>query len=259
MTRPRALLPALVALALAAPAAGASCADPILPLEVVRPQVLATWNALATRRVFPWGTAHVWGKIEGVRIQMALPFERLTAEDKRKAIDMLHLGGLPATLHLPTGYDELTQAERMTPFEVFAHDGRVLSLPYDGCTRAYFFTEWDRQRMRWTTRTPPARKMRFPLPDAIQQEVSTLFWSIVGRRQPDVVNFAWIPESGHYEIVVSKEARWRYRNRVGYFWLQAPWDLHYVVLDTDGAWLEERGVLPAIWPWGVGLVPFVSY
>lgn len=234
----------LAFLLLAGAPAIAECADPILPLEIAKPSVEAAWRGLQQRRSFPWGEAQVWSKIDGDRIELALPFERLSANHKRMALDMLGLGGLPATLYLPDAFDRLTQNRPMTPYTVFAHDGRVVSIPYDGCTRLYMFTELDRARLRWKGRTPPARKVRYPLAEPILHDVTTNFWRIVGKSQPDILHLAWVPERGHFEITVAMEARLRYRNRIAPFWWQAPMDLHYVVLDANGDWLEERGMLP---------------
>lgn len=243
---PRLLLPALLAAFLAGPAA-AACNDPVMEMAVARPALEAVWGALSRQTQFPWGGAHVWGRIVGDRVEMALPYDRLTAKHKRAALDMLKLGGTPAGIYKPTAYDELVHRTPVSPYSVYAHDGRIVSLPYDGCTRLYFFTEYDRARLRSQQRTQPPRKMRFPLPDATNTWVTNVFWTTVGRRQTDVLHFTWVPEAGHFEIVISMEARIRYRSRLEAFWWQAPLDLRYVVLDADGEWLEDRGFAPGPW------------
>lgn len=245
----RRLVLSLAFLLLAARPLAAECADQVMALPVARPQLEATWAGLSQRGAFPWGGAQVWGKVTGDRVDMALPYERLSADHKRQALDMLGLGGLPATLYLPGEFERLTQAKPMTPYSVYAHDGRIVSLPYDGCTRLYFFTELDRSRLRWKGRTPPARKVRYPLAEGIREGVIAHFWQVVGKTQPDILHMAWVPERGHFEITVAMEARLRYRNRIVGFWWQAPMDLHYVVLDANGDWLEERGLLPPPFYW----------
>lgn len=247
-TASRILLAAL-ALGLAGAPALANCTEPVLEMAIARPALDAVWAGLSRQYAFPWGGAHVWGKVQGDRIELALPYDRLTAKHKRLALDMLKLGGTPASIYKPSPYDQLVSQSPMTPFSVYAYDGRLVSMPYDGCTRLYFFTEYDRARLRSMQRTLPPRKMRFPLPEATNTWVTRVFWETVGRRQTDILHMTWVPEAGHYEIVVSMEARLRYRNRLEPFWWQAPLDLHYVVLDADGEWLEERGFAPAPWPW----------
>ena len=249
MPRPfasRLLLATLLGGLAAAPAI-ANCNAPVVALVTARPALDAVWGELSRRRAYPWGGAFVWGQVTGDRIEMALPFERLTAKHKRQALDMLRLGGTPASIYKPTAYDRLVSVTPVTPYLVFAHDGRLVSMPYDGCTRLYFFTEYDRLRLRWQGRTLPPRKMRFPLNEATNAWVTRVFWETVGRKQSDILHMTWVPEAGHYEIVVSMEARWRYRNRLEPFWWQAPLDLHYVVLDADGEWLAERGFPPGPW------------
>ena len=248
MTAARLLLAALV-LGLAAAPALATCNAPILAMPVARPALDAVWNGLARQYAFPWGGAHPWGRIVGDRVEMSLAYDRLSAKHKRQALDMLKLGGTPAVIYKPTPYDDLVHQAPMSPFSVYAHDGRIASMPYDGCTRLYFFTEYDRARLRAQQRTLPPRKMRFQLPEAVNAGVTKLFWDTVGRRQTDFLHMSWVPEAGHFEIVVSMEARVRFRNRLAAFWWQAPLDLRYVVLDADGEWLEDRGPAPAPWPW----------
>jgi hypothetical protein len=175
-----------------------------------------------------------YGQLQGHRITLTSEFETLTYDQKLQVLDKLRLGyGQRAEADLPANWQQLlTPIERqwiaehpdawvgaIAPFSVVASDGRIVSAPYDGCTRFHLLTEkerfsWYYNREFWQAATAgklpsairnvgvlPHRQARFPIDSSSEQEVRLLFWRQIGyRNESQGWWIAWVPEQGYFEI-----------------------------------------------------------
>lgn len=209
--------------------ASANCPGSLIPLEESQALIQPRWDALQQMETYPWGTARVYGQLEGDRITLTPAFDQLQDGNKLTALEMLDLG--------------------ITPYRVYASDGRLLSAAYDGCTRFHMVTE--RQRYSWyflamgrslpfdlpreelrNAGRPGWRDVRVEISPAREREIRLSFWSRMGYDQADEgMWIAWVPEHGYFEINVP----------VGYdvdqlsrFWSVAPREYRYLVLDSQG-------------------------
>ena len=151
---------------------------------------------------------------------------------------MLRLGTSPDWLSL------LSPAELQTaladpglgaiaPHTVVAHDGRLLSYAYDGCSRPLLLTEFARYQQGWVGRSLPPRSVRFPIEPATEQAVRRRFWQAVAPHRTDVRWIAWVPEQGFFEITVA--ATPGAERSLDAFWKVAPSQFRYVVLEEGGS------------------------
>jgi len=94
----------------------------------------------------------------------------------------------------------------MSPVSVVSADGRLVSAPYNGCTRCTMLTELDRFRFVSSCREL-ARSNRFPLAARNDKAIRTAFWKFITKRYPraKIEWIAWVPECGYFEIDIKKK------------------------------------------------------
>lgn len=239
--------------------ASANCNDQIARFERVRPVMERQWQSLQRQTEFPWGREQPYGRLDAEEIHLTSAFNTLNGPEKRQALAALHLDYLQ-------WYEMLTLEEQqalagqeglgpISPYRVYASDGRLVSAPYDGCTRFSLLTERDRYSFYSYTllyrdggvRHPDAlrngdrpfwRVVNHAIPAATEQTIRLRFWDAVGY---DMAHegwwIAWVPEQGQFEIVVHPNSD---RNRLERFWRIAPQNYTYVVLTSDGTFQESR-------------------
>lgn len=237
--------------------ARANCNDRVGELEYFQPAMARRWAELQARETYPWGRDRIYDRIAGNSIFLTEKFDRLSGPQKQQAIDLLLLDYGDTEL-----YDLLTPAERqqtgigaLPPYKVLASDGRLVHLPYDGCTAVTLLTESDRFDYYYTRRptdrdrdrratipelrnggNPFWRSVRFPIAPEAELAVRLRFWEAIGYENARWW-IAWVPERGFFEIIVPVGAD---RARLGKFWRVAPQNFRYAVIADDGTPLQER-------------------
>jgi hypothetical protein len=224
-------------LALASPAR-ANCADPIADRKLVQPALERHWRQLKEQQTYPWGAVRPFSSLSGDRITLSADFDRLDGAAKRQVIETLRLGTNPDWLSLLSPAEQKAALAdpglgSIAPHTVVAHDGRLISYAYDGCTRPLLLTEFARYQQGWLGRTLPPRIMRFPIDPATDQAVRRSFWQAVAPHRADVRWIAWVPEQGFFEITVA--ARPGAERSLDAFWKVAPRRLPYRVLEEGGS------------------------
>lgn len=246
------LAPVMLNLLMAIAPAQANCPMSVGSAEPYQLVMQRRWRELQAQTTYPWGNVRPYAKFEGENITLTPEFDRLTGSQKQQVV---------STVLTTPPFDQLTPAEQeamkevggVAPYRVYASDGRLVSAPYDGCTRPTLLTE--RARYSWYYNSqergaprdltpeglrnagrPSWRIVRFPI--SAEQERSTRFqfWKTVGWNASNWW-IAWVPENGYFEINVP----------VGYnsaqlerFWQVAPRQHRYVVVGNDGTVLQER-------------------
>lgn len=178
-------------------------------------------------------------------------FEQLTGPQKQLAFNTV--------FKLPAQEEQAIQSAEagnyILPYKIYSSDGRLVSTPYDGCTRFTLLTEKARYSYYYDTvefqnRTksvaeelqnvnyPSWRKVRFPISPALEQSTRLKFWHAVGWNVADKWWIAWVPEDGYFEINVSKDYD---QSKLQRFWNVAPRKTRYVVVASDGTVLQKRG------------------
>lgn len=240
-------------------AASANCNDQIAQFERVRPSMERQWQQLQQQGEFSWGREQPYGRLDAEAIYLTPAFNTLSGPEKRQALAALYLD-------YSRWYDMLTPEEQqalvgqeglgaISPYRVYASDGRLVSAPYDGCTRFTLLTERDRYRFYYSTLLDRANSVRNPealrngdrpfwrvvnhsIPATTEQTIRLQFWDAVGY---DMARegwwIAWVPEQGQFELVMNPESD---RRRLERFWRIAPQNYTYVVLTSDGTFQESR-------------------
>jgi len=233
-------------LALATPAR-ANCGDPIAAAHLVQPALERHWQQLQQQQSYPWGKLRPFGSLSGDRITLTADFDRLDGAAKRQVIEALRLGTNPDWLSLLSPAEQKVALAdpglgAIAPHTVMAHDGRLLSYAYDGCTRPLLLTEFARYQQGWLGRTLPSRTVRFPIAPATEQAVRRRFWQAMAPHRADLRWIAWVPEQGFFEITVA--ARPGAERSLEAFWKVAPRPFRYRVLEEGGSVLKIVDPLP---------------
>lgn len=201
------------------------------------------WQSIQTQTNYPWGNTNVYESIQGNRITLNSGFDTLSGSQKLDALNFLQIDGLP--------------------FDVYAHDGRIVSGFYDGCTRLHILTEEERYSWYFMTRDrllgrlyhydktdkailedfiedlrnagiPCWREVNVAISVKNEQKVRLLFWEKIGYDKP--VWIAWVPEHGYFEINVPENYDLQ---QLGNFWDVAPRQYLYKVVAPDGTLLMD--------------------
>jgi hypothetical protein len=247
-----------IEISISTPPVLANCADRVASLELVEPVMKRLWERLQHQKQYPWGQDNPYQQIHGNRIDLNENFDRLTGKQKQQVLSVLKLdynsnwfnlldrSQQQAALHNP-------EIGAMSPYQVFASDGRILSTPYDGCTRMTLLTE--RERFGWyhlqassstganslllrNVGYPQWRKVKFPIDAGQEKVVRQKFWQSVGFNQANKGWWiAWVPEQGYFEINLPTESPLTQLQR---FWQIAPSQYHYVVVNNDGTLLARH-------------------
>ncbi len=230
--------------ALVATKVQANCADSVANLELVQPAMERYFQQLQQKTQFPWGKVQPYGKLSGDRISLTPQFDSLTGTQKKQVLDLLRLDYNSNWFSLLNEQEQAAALKNpgigaLSPYLVFTSDDRLVSYPYDGCTRLTLLTEFNRYQMYWYSRSVD-RQIRFPISPAQEKAVKTKFWQTVGYKQEDLQWIAWVPERGYFEINVYNNAINRYQRRLNKFWQVAPRKYRYVVLDQNGNLLLNR-------------------
>lgn len=242
------------------PLAWANCADRIASLDLVQPAMERHFAQLQQETNFSWGNKQPFGQIDGNQIILTPAFDSLNGTEKQQVLDRLNLGYNNNWFNLlsPEEQDAALQNSgigAMSPYEVYASDGRAVAMPYDGCTRTISLTEKD--RFSWYFNRPPQqensvvtpealrnagqpfwRQVRFPISPQQEKNTRLRFWNTVGyERAKQGWWIAWVPEQGYFEINVPANYEQQHLQR---FWRVAPGQYRYVILRNDGTFLEAR-------------------
>jgi hypothetical protein len=222
----------------------ANCADSVASLELVQPAMERYWQQLQQQTQFPWGKIQPYGNLSGDHIALTPEFARLSGTQKQQVLDLLRLDYNSNWFSLLNSQEQAAALKNpkigaMSPYLVFASDGRIVSYPYSGCDRLTLLTEFNRYQMHWYGRELPPRQIRFPISPEQEKVVQIKFWQAVGYNQKDLQWLAWVPEQGYFEINIYNEARDRYQRRLRKFWQVAPKQYRYVILDENGTLLQD--------------------
>ncbi|MEO0376463.1 MAG: phosphoribosylaminoimidazolesuccinocarboxamide synthase [Cyanobacteria bacterium P01_A01_bin.17] len=235
--------------------AQANCSDRIADITLVRPVMETLWRQLKAETQYSWGAERPYGEINDNRITLTSAFEGLAGPQKTQVLERLHLGYGNNWFKLLSPQEQTDALKHpgigaLSPYKVYAHDGRLLSVPYDGCTRttlmtekarySYYFltlrTESTNDQKRVTSEMlrnagqPQWRNVRFPITVAAERMTRLRFWQSVGYNQASQGWWiAWVPEQGHFEINVPADDQ-----RLEKFWTIAPRQYKYVVVTADG-------------------------
>ncbi|MEL6382345.1 MAG: phosphoribosylaminoimidazolesuccinocarboxamide synthase [Cyanobacteria bacterium J06626_18] len=236
----------------------ANCNDMVGSLEYFQPAMERLWQDLQTRTEYPWGDARPYGELMGDRIILTHVFDDLDGEQKVQVIDLLQTNGYGGL------YNLLTEEEKnrpgigaLPPYEIFAHDGRLVTTAYDGCTLVRLLTERTRysyyyNRLPVDPNTgaratyedlrnagqPFWRDVQFPISAEDERAVRLTFWSAVGAdKENQGWWIAWVPEGGYFEINVPKDYNPADLQR---FWRISTIEYHYRIVATDGTELLRR-------------------
>ncbi len=236
----------------------ANCADRVASLELVKPFMKQLWKRLQQQQKYSWGQGNSYQQMQGDRIDLNQNFDRLTGTQKQQVLSVLKLD------YHSNWFDLLDRSQQqaalqkpgigaMSPYQVFASDGRILSTPYDGCTRMTLLTE--RARFGWyhlqasssqrdnslllrNIGYPKWRKVKFPIDAGQEQLVRQKFWQSVGfDRSNQGWWIAWVPEQGHFEINLPAQSPLAQLHK---FWQVAPSQYHYVVVNSEGTLLVKH-------------------
>lgn len=228
--------------------AKANCADSVASLEVSQPAIQRIWQQLQQRKDYPWGKVRPYQKLAGYRITLSPEFDTLSGSQKSQVLELLNLDYNNNNYFKFLTPEEQEKALKgitpgigaIPPHQVFTSDDRLLSIPYDGCTRLQLLTEYNRYQISFYGREKLTRINRFPLAANQEAAIKKLFWNTVGYRQNDLQWIAWVPETGYFEINVFNNAKNRYQQRLQRFWNIAPRQYRYIVVAEDGTKLLER-------------------
>lgn len=217
----------LLVLLLAAQAQG--CEDQILDQNLLQPAMHQYFNKL--RRV-RWEGVQPFDRLEDERIYMSPDFDTLSAEKKRHLLSLLLLNYgeyKPLLQLLPAAYVERLERTQgaMSPYEVYTADGRLISMPYNGCNRMTALTEQERTRLSFLG-FRKTRQQRYPMSRWQQEQVKKAFWQAVGYQQANQYWISWVPETGRFEIDVPSL---NHNRRLSPFWKNAPDYYRYQVVD----------------------------
>lgn len=235
----------------------ANCVDLISDLGDVQPAMERLWQQLQQQTTYPWGQVRPYAQLKAGQITLTPAFDRLTGAQKQESLSLLRLSNWAVELLTPEEEAKIREVYRnaipaaMSPYQVFASDGRAVSMPYDGCTRFTLLTE--RDRFVWysvrpiDTATPTTlrnagnpswRKVRFPIAPATEKAIRLQFWQTVGYdKYPLGWWIAWVPERGHFEITVSTNQP--YQATLQKYWRVAPRQYRYELVTTDGTFLPN--------------------
>jgi hypothetical protein len=239
MLKVQSFLPVLVfaaGIALSPHPAQANCAGFVRPPEMVNPDVKQRAlqlkndpNAFSGKKMLD--------VVADRRITLTPEFDRLTGLEKQQTLNTLQLPG--------------------STVEVYAADGRLVSVQYDGCTREHLLTE--RDRYSWYLNRPPVQ-MPFPmLREAVRNAGQPLwrkinqsihpenerrarfkFWQAMGYDKAKLGWWiAWVPEGGYFEVNIRTADDLA---QLKPYLENAFRQNRYVVLTTDGTLLYDTQV-----------------
>ncbi|WP_243397408.1 phosphoribosylaminoimidazolesuccinocarboxamide synthase [Crocosphaera subtropica] len=230
----------------------ANCNDRVASLTLVQPIMERLWPKLKAENP-------IYAQLKDDSITLTEGFATLTGTQKQQALEPLKLG------YNNNWFEFLTPEEKqsalqdrglgaISPYRVYGSDGRLISVPYDGCTRLTLLTEKDRfsyyyQTLIYRNRLevgqnditpqmlrnagqPSWRKVNVPISPQQEQQIRLQFWQTIGYDQVDEGWWiAWVPEQGHFEINVpvdyDKNPLQNYRQ------IASP-KYKYVVIDNEG-------------------------
>ncbi|MEZ0373235.1 MAG: hypothetical protein ACAI44_29355 [Candidatus Sericytochromatia bacterium] len=182
-----------------------------------------------------WEGVQPFDRLEGKRIYLSPAFERLSARQKKHVLSLLLLdyGDYKPLLQLLPSrqrHEIALSGGAMVPYEVYSSDGRLVSLPYNGCNRLTMLTEYERARIGFlgVASLNHGRVQRYPMSRWQQERIKKLFWQSVGYQRAGEYWIAWVPESGHFEIDVPSL---NHGQVLRPFWQSAPSYYRYVVVD----------------------------
>ncbi len=239
--------------------AQANCVDRIASLELVKPTMEKLWQQLIQKDEFSWGKVQPYGEIVTDKIVLTTDFELLTGSQKQEVLKMLYLD------YNDNWFDLLTPEEQqialkdsgigaISPYKVYGSDGRIISVPYDGCTRMSLLTEKARfswyylrlpksndiqinKQMLRNVNNPPWRQVKFSISAEEEKSVRHQFWQVIGYdRSIKGWWIAWVPEQGYFEIHVPVTYNQDHLQR---FWRVKQFQYDYVVLNNDGTMLKK--------------------
>lgn len=232
----------------AAPA-WANCAGQPGSLAWYEPVMSAHLQRIQSQPTHSWSTAQIVDRLEGDRIFLTEAFESLSGPQKSQAINDL----LEINFETEVTAEQLATVDGPPPYKVVAHDGRLLSAPYDGCTRNTLLTE--QSRFSWyyneqgrylPPNLPPSelrnagqpswRQIRFPIGATAEKQVRLGFWQSVGYQNANWW-IAWVPERGYFEVNVPVNFDY---DRLQRYWRVADRNYRYAVVRADGTRLGEK-------------------
>lgn len=239
--------------------AQANCVDRIASLEIVQPSMERLWQGLKNKEQYSWGEKKPYGEMKGNKITLTADFDSLMGIQKQEVLNDLYLSYSQNWFNLLTAEEQekvLTHPDMgaMSPYVVYDNDDRLISAPYDGCTRMTLLTEkarfsWyylqfayqnDRKihsQMLRNVGNPPWRKIKHSLTIEEEKSVRNLFWRVIGFDKSNQGWWiAWVPEKGYFEINVPTNYNPKLLQK---FQKLAPKKYSYIVVVDDGTLLTK--------------------
>ena len=146
--------------------------------------------------------------------------------------------------YVSTDFDILPHDEKIQLLEtltqigvdgILTQDGRLLAYFYDMCTGwMYTLTEYQRYQLSFYGRGLPHQE-RFPLSKSLEKQVQRRFWSLFGYDKAGEYWISWVPEVGHFEVMLPKEDL----PKLDAFWKVAPKGYDYYVIDSNGDFMRR--------------------
>ncbi|MGI8932652.1 phosphoribosylaminoimidazolesuccinocarboxamide synthase [Leptolyngbya sp. BC1307] len=229
--------------------AWANCAGQPGSVAWYEPVMSEHLQRLQSQPTHSWGSAQILDRMEGDRILLTEAFETLSGPQKNQALKDL----IEIDFEAEVTEEQLATVDGPSPYQVIGHDGRLLSAPYDGCTRDTLLTEQSRfswyynNQGRYLPQNLPASELRnagqpswrqvnFPIETAAEKSVRLRFWQSVGYQNTDWW-IAWVPERGYFEVNVPVNFDY---GRLQRYWPVADRNYRYVVVRADGTRLGEK-------------------
>ncbi|WP_107667787.1 phosphoribosylaminoimidazolesuccinocarboxamide synthase [Cyanothece sp. BG0011] len=231
----------------------ANCNDRVASLTLVQPIMERLWPQLKAENP-------IYAELKDDAITLTEAFATLTGRQKQQALEPLKLGYNNNWFEFLTPEEKQSALEdrglgTISPYRVYARDGRLISVPYDGCTRLTLLTEKERfsyyyQTLIYRNRSqvgqsditpqmlrnagqPSWRRVNVSIESQQEEQIRRQFWQTIGY---DLVNegwwIAWVPEQGHFEINVPVDYD---KNQLeNYLQIASP-NYNYVVIDNEGS------------------------
>ncbi|EAZ88592.1 phosphoribosylaminoimidazole-succinocarboxamide synthase [Crocosphaera chwakensis CCY0110] len=230
----------------------ANCNDRVASLTLVQPIMERLWPKLKAENP-------IYAQLKNNSITLTEEFAALSGTQKQQALEPLQLG------YKNNWFEFLTPEEKksalgdrgwgtISPYLVYGSDGRLISVPYDGCTRLTLLTEKDRfsyyyqtliyrksleagqshitPQMLRNAGQPSWRKVNVSIAQQQEEKIRLEFWQTIGYDQVDEGWWiAWVPEQGHFEINVPVNYD---KNRLQKYRQIALPKYKYVVIDNEG-------------------------
>lgn len=126
----------------------------------------------------------------------------------------------------------------INPMVVMDSSYRVVSAPYNGCERMMMLTEYDHHQFASMGRTDE-RTIRYDLEPEKQSKMRKLFWNSVAANKGHFLWFAWVPETGVFEINIIGGSEKKYKQYLKPFLAKVEPGSSFCIVSAGGTTIEK--------------------